>query len=94
MFRRVQCLNRRILQILHNDSKEGAQTLFKSSCFTIVYKNFDISGLFGMVGPLLKLARVAMVRRYWGCRRERKGARFARFGELCESSNVEHLGMS
>ena len=52
-------INRRVIQI---GRKEGVPTLFKSSCFTIVYKNFDISGLFGMVGPLLRLARAAMVR--------------------------------
>ena len=74
--------------------RKGAPTLFKSSCFTIVYRNFDISGLLGMVGPLLKLARFATVGRSWGSRSERKGARFARLGEMCVSSNVEHLGMS
>jgi hypothetical protein len=45
-----------------------------------VYKNFDISGLFGMVGPLLKFARAAMLRTGVS----EKVQDFAIFGEMCK----------
>lgn len=35
-------------------------TLFRSSCLIMVYKNLDISGLLGMVGPLIRFARAAI----------------------------------
>jgi len=59
-----------------------------------VYKNFDISGLFGMVGPLLRLARAAMVRRKLGKQVRTKWCKICKDLEKCVSNNVEHLGMS
>lgn len=60
-----------------------------------MYKNLDISG-FGMAGPLLRLARVAVAGydELGEAGVSERGARLARSGEMCVRCNVEHLGMS
>jgi hypothetical protein len=52
-----------------DEHTEGRPTLLRSSCLMMVYKNLDISGLLGMVGPRIRFASLTI----GSIRREKAG---------------------